>query len=224
MAKKAPGKRVRKRSRPAPSRKKSSTKKKLASARNTTQEPRDKRNGPKVGADDVKGSFFDLGVQYYAAARFGAAASLNPVSANLSHHAIECFLKGYLAGRGWTLDSLKKGLHHDLRKAWREFKKEASSTGLSRYDGTIRALYKYEHIRYPDAILQRGFQSAISFAKPKLPVGDPQRKEPVYELVIEDIDYLVLLLFRQSSRNARAFHLSDVGRAYLVRDNSTGLF
>jgi hypothetical protein len=40
--------------------------------------------------------FFSSAAQYYVAGRFGVFAALNPVAANLMHHAIEMYLKGAL--------------------------------------------------------------------------------------------------------------------------------
>lgn len=59
-----------------------------------------------------KESFFNIGTQYYIAARFSALSRLLPVSGNLFHHAIEMYFKGYLVTK-FALTDLKS-LGHRL--------------------------------------------------------------------------------------------------------------
>jgi hypothetical protein len=43
--------------------------------------------------------FFSSASQYYVAGRFAVFVALNPVAANLMHHAVEMYLKGARARR-----------------------------------------------------------------------------------------------------------------------------
>jgi hypothetical protein len=67
--------------------------------------------------------FFSSAAQYYVAGRFGVFAALNPVAANLMHHAIEMYLKGALLKlKTKTLKDLKDKFGHSLPKSWAAFK------------------------------------------------------------------------------------------------------
>ena len=101
--------------------------------------------------------FFDLGVQYYVIARFSAIAQLVPVSGNQYHHAVEMLLKAQLA-RTVSLKVLKQKCSHGLKRAWKDFKKLFPAEDLSPFDGLIRELDHFERIRYPDNVLNEGFE------------------------------------------------------------------
>src|SRR4051794_29649109 len=96
-------------------------------------------------------AFFSLGVQYYVAARFSAFARFSPVCGNLFHHAIEMFLKGYLASKRSLADL--KNLGHRLGSLWGHFKQDTGDCALARFDQTVTDLDAVESIRYPGRVL-----------------------------------------------------------------------
>jgi hypothetical protein len=67
--------------------------------------------------------YFDLGMQYYVAGRYSVFAGLAPVCGNLLHHAVEMFLKGYVAHRARPSLRRKK-FRHRLPELWQAFKAE----------------------------------------------------------------------------------------------------
>src|SRR5439155_16297211 len=99
--------------------------------------------------------------QYYIAARLAARGGLLPVHGNLFHHAVEMYLKAALVGTT-PVKQLKK-IGHGLEPLWSEFKKKAGDPALSRFDGAIAALDKFEDIRYPDEIVAKGMVVTIAW-------------------------------------------------------------
>src|SRR5882757_8871087 len=76
--------------------------------------------------------FFSSASQYYVAGRFAVHAGLNPVAANLMHHAVEMYLKGaLLKSKAKTLKELKDKFGHSLPKCWDAFKAQVNDPGLS---------------------------------------------------------------------------------------------
>jgi hypothetical protein len=195
-------------------------------------------------ADREKEAFFDLGFKYYVTARFSAFAYFAPVSGNLFHHAIEMFLKGYLAP-GKSLAQLKQA-GHKLASLWVSFKQEARDPALDRFDQTVSDLDQFESIRYPDRILSHGMRSFISIKHHHVDSGQsslspaskqqvvasgqswsfnpPQslpRPEPKYQIVVKEIDELVALIFDKASVN-REFYACSLpveAKQYLTKDN-----
>jgi hypothetical protein len=83
--------------------------------------------------------FVSNGCQYYIAARFGVFAGLDPVAANLMHHAVEQLLKGVLC-KTKSLNELWN-FYHQLPMIWPVFKEQVKvqpkDTTLDLYDGII---------------------------------------------------------------------------------------
>lgn len=174
----------------------------------------------------LKSEYFNIGTQYYLAARFLAFPPQAPVVGNLFHHAIEMYLKGHLSVK--LPESYLKGtLRHKLENIWREFKNDAPHPALARFDKTIAALHRFESIRYPEEIVKKGMLVKISFEKPPPEVrSGVRRKEPKYEAIISDIDELVAVIFEKSSVSPSyyAMSLSDEARACLTRWNKTKIW
>jgi hypothetical protein len=106
-------------------------------------------------AAEAEDLFFDLGMQYYMAARSAAVLTkLMPVCGNLYHHAVEMFLKAGLC-RKYSLDEVYK-FQHNLPKLWDAFKADFTSSALLQFDSVIPTLQKWHEIRYPDKLLQEG--------------------------------------------------------------------
>ena len=103
--------------------------------------------------------FLDRGMQYYIAGRFCALAQQFPVCANLLHHSLEMFLKGALC-RGHSKIQLQL-MGHNIWKAWVAFKHLHPDPRLNEFDGTVKALNKFERIRYPDQVLTKGMAGSF---------------------------------------------------------------
>jgi hypothetical protein len=162
--------------------------------------------------------FFDLGVQYYAAARFAAFAWLIPVSGNLFHHAIEMFLKGHLSSK-MTLRELLK-FQHRLKDLWLAYKVEVADNTLARFDQMIAEIDEFEDLRLPDRVLANGMSCIISIVHIHEPT-DTSRPEHQYQIVVKEIDVLVKVLFEKASLNPSFFShmLGDEAIEYLTKDN-----
>jgi hypothetical protein len=172
-----------------------------------------------------KESFFDLATQYYVVARFSAFAGLLLVCGNLFHHAIEMYLKGYLVSK-LTLAELK-ALGHRLQEIWNHCKTEIADAELDNFDQVISDLDKFESIRYPDQILSQGMITLINVKKQHRSAQSaiPKRPEPVHEIVVEEIDSLVKVIFQKSSINPEFFTnaLKPEAKTYLNKENEAPL-
>ena len=58
------------------------------------------------------------------------------------------YLKGYLSLQ--TTESERIRLGHSLKRIWRVFKQKVGDTVLTKYDTTIKALDRFESLRYPE--------------------------------------------------------------------------
>jgi hypothetical protein len=166
--------------------------------------------------------FFDIGTQYYVAARFSSFAWLAPVCGNLFHHAIEMYLKGHLSTK-LSLAELKK-LGHDLQAIWNHFKSDVSDAALDRFDPVIAELNKFESIRYPDQILTEGMRLSVEIEKPDSLTTSPiqTRPAPAFNLVVEEMNQLVMAIFQKASINPAFFtsRLNSEAVIYLERANT----
>jgi hypothetical protein len=144
--------------------------------------------------------FFKAAGQYYVAGRYSAFAGFIPVTGNLFHHAIEMFLKGGLSKTGMSLADLKK-LNHDLPDIWATFKDVCNGPNLNRFDPVITSLHRFEEIRYPDLIVQKGLTASIDI----LSQAGVNQPKATYELCVQDIDELVAQIFTTASANPWAF-------------------
>ncbi len=165
--------------------------------------------------------FWQLGVEYYASARFAVRGGLILVCGNLFHHAIEMFLKAWLSR---TLNNVQlRRLKHDLNKIWTKFKADFPDKNLDDFDDTIALLHKFERIRYPDRIVAEG--AIINIGLYPDPSGAPQgrRPEPHYEIVVPEIDRLVDRIFEICSRNKKFFGgvMNNFAREVISWENPT---
>jgi hypothetical protein len=85
--------------------------------------------------------------QYYATARFAMHAGCMPVMGILFHHTVEMLLKGGLAQKR-KLPELEAMRHRLKKKIWPAFKEDFPDRNLSRHDGTISRLDKFDAIRF----------------------------------------------------------------------------
>jgi hypothetical protein len=159
---------------------------------------------------------FQLATQYYASGRFAALSGILPVSGNLLHHAIEMYLKGALAP-ALELEAMRK-LRHNLQQIWMRAKQTFPGSNLSRFDTAIDRLDPFERLRYPDTVLQEGAQMRITRLRSEwIPAtANPGRTEPVYDLVLEDVDELVKVIFSVANLNPAFFSSGLNPRALAV--------
>ena len=166
--------------------------------------------------------FVETATQYYIAGRFSAIHHLFPVSGNLLHHAVEMYLKGLLAKK-YTLKELK-GFRHNLFKPWEETEKIFTDSDLSQFDSVIDKLHRFERIRYPDNLIVEGMSGQFArFRNDFVKSGDGNNPTtPVYNLVMEEIDDLVKVIFQLSKMNPLFYFegLSDEARHFLLLHNA----
>jgi|SRR5882762_17511 len=172
---------------------------------------------------DIDSYYFNLATQYYVTARWATFTISGTVAGNLFHHAVELYLKGDLS-RSLPRNQLTI-FGHNLNRLWKAYKRKYSAVDLSRFDNCIRALQKFETIRYPDSIAKRGIFFAIPVARPQPPLvfslAGGATMPPTYSVVVNDIDQLIGTLFAVSSLNPD-FYLAPLGmegRAVLRHDN-----
>ena len=147
---------------------------------------------------------FQLATQYYASGRFAALSGMLPVCGNLLHHAIEMYLKGALA-KTLNLNELR-GLNHNLMQIWDRTKQTYSNANLASFDDAIARLNLFERLRYPDAVLREGAQMRLTRLRSEwLPMPNAARPEPDYDLVLEEVDDLVSVIFRVANLNPEFF-------------------
>lgn len=170
---------------------------------------------------NIDGHYFDLATQYYVTARWATFAGSGTVAGNLFHHAVELYLKGDLSRSVSRRHLTKYG--HNLRRLWKVYKQKHSASALSGFDSCIKDLHKFETIRYPDAIAEKGMFFAIPVSRPQPPLGFrvAGSTPPTYFVVVNDIDQLIRILFTTSSLNPDFFFakLGTEGKAVLYRDN-----
>lgn len=182
-------------------------------------------NIPPPDHDRTDEELFKAGTQYYVAARFGAFAGISPVTGNLFHHAIELYLKGALANRGWDLDTMRSQFGHRLPELWARVKSELSEHDLDRFDQTIEELHRHEHIRYPDFLITEGMVSWIQFTRHSVEISTPLTPElPRYVVVVDEIDELTRVILEMSGLNPAFFSasmVSSTAKDYFWRDNKS---
>jgi hypothetical protein len=175
--------------------------------------------------DSAVHEFFSNGCQYYIAGRYGAFAGLNTVVGNLLHHAIEHFLKGVLA-KTKSLKELKK-LLHNLPAIWDAFKAQVNDPTLARFDDVISRLHKFEDLRYPDPN-EPGMLCHIELTKARaaevaaMIASTPTSTLPQYDLILEETDELVAVIFAAASLEPKAYFgaaFRPPAWEYIVKDN-----
>jgi hypothetical protein len=144
--------------------------------------------------------------QYYATARFAMHAGCMPVMGILFHHTVEMLLKGGLAQKR-RLPELEAMRHRLKKKIWPAFKEDFPNRNLSRHDGTISRLDKFDAIRYPDEILRHGMGGRAEWRGPVTEVISYGRMPTVrqYAVVVSDIDDLVAEVFEIGGWNPGVF-------------------
>jgi hypothetical protein len=127
-------------------------------------------------------------------------AGLVPVYGNLLHHAVEHYLKAALAK---TMSPEKlKSRGHKLKRLWQDFRASGpgAADSLSRFDSTIRALDRFERVRYPDRPAKNGMVAStmgpgLGGATMLLGGSAPRaqgKQLPKYEVSVAEVDRLVI--------------------------------
>ena len=153
----------------------------------------------------ISDAFLILGTQYFANARFSATSfpSVIPICGNLYHHAIEMFLKGYLAKFTSSLELKKIG--HSLLKLWNITKDKSNDKDLSTFDLVISNLDRFEEIRYPDSIVDNGMMVGVSDGFGPDLIDQFSDEKPRYKLRIQELDNLVKKIFDLVSVNPSVY-------------------
>lgn len=144
---------------------------------------------------------------YYIAGRMAARARLIHAFGNLLHHAVEMYLKAALIGTV-SLTELRAKYGHDIQKLWLRYKTKEADQSLDRFDATIRAVDKFEGIRYPDMVRHTAFMTSIIW-RARYPTKSYRSKRSArYEIIVSDVDRLVVEILKRVPLNPK--HLLDV--------------
>jgi hypothetical protein len=113
-----------------------------------------------------------------------------------------------------------RAVGHSLRALWSEFKSHIG--GDNAVDGAIAALDRFERLRYPDKMLREGMTGTFTvFRGQQVIVSGPGELPPRYDLVLEDVDSLMKMLFEKGRANPQFYiqRLRPDAITYLSRDN-----
>jgi hypothetical protein len=137
------------------------------------------------------------------------------------------FLKSRLSQRYSLKELGQPRFGHKLPALWEAFKLEFLGAGLERFDDTIATLDRFEKVRYPDETLDKGAQILVEWNLPASDPGSAPRStllEPMYKIIVTDIDHLVAKIFEVCSRNPAFFTcgLNEYARDAITRDNPVG--
>ena len=177
-----------------------------------------------VPTPNVDETYFRLATEYYVAARASWSSGGTTVVGNLLHHAIELYLKGNLALE--ESPARLRGYGHDLKRLWKAYKKKHSAKSLSAFDRTIKDVQKFEDIRYPDAISNKGMFYNLPLTRPPTAfnnVATSGRTPPTYFLALDEVDALVKTVLESASVDPEfEFRLlTEEGRTALHRYNTS---
>lgn len=173
-------------------------------------------------AEDVsrREQYFSLATQYYATARAGFFVGAGMVLGNVLHRAIEFYLKGDLCGDLSPREL--KDHHHNLPSLWDAFKTRHAEAKLSKHDRCVRALNRFEEIRYPDRSAKGAVFFAIPLAHPQPPIKACSRAKgspAIYTVAVNDVDWLVRAIFDATSSTEGYFGFPPEMKSIIYRDN-----
>ena len=136
-------------------------------------------------------------------------------------------LKGELSKRV-PLDELKAKFGHKLPRIWAAYKALFPSEDLTEFDPMIAAIEKFESIRYPDEIVDRGAIITLGFGRdaPVLyPETESDRPEPKFQIGLGDLDAFFARCFPLCRLNPQAYFLflSSYGRSALEEGNDKSI-
>ena len=168
--------------------------------------------------------FLERGMEYYVAGRFSALPGRSiVVSGNIMHHAVEMLLKGALCKAQNHSQQQIRGMGHNLKRAWKAFKRAFPDPRLNRFDSAVKDLNKFEDLRYPDKLLSTGMTGMLILKRAHLAQTNVTSTKgptlPQYAYVIEDVDELVKLIFEVGSINPQFFQVPTRALEVLREEN-----
>jgi hypothetical protein len=149
---------------------------------------------PPGQADRDRLNYGTLATQYYLLGRSGYQLGCFPVAGNLFHHAVELYLKEDIR-QFYSRAELKRRFSHDLKRLWKEFKRRQATQALSNHDECVSALHRFERIRYPDAMTDKGMMGTIALRRSKpgerLVTMSGGPSVPEYAIAVNEVDHLI---------------------------------
>jgi hypothetical protein len=163
-------------------------------------------------------------MDYYVAGRFSALTGKSIiVSGNILHHAIEMLLKGALCMKRSHSRQQIRSMGHNLKRAWKAFKKTFPDPRLNALDSAVKDLNKFEDLRYPDKLMSSGMEGMFILKREHVkdsyvsaPKGSMLSK---YSYIMEDVDELVKLIFEVGGINPKFFPLYSDALTILQKEN-----
>jgi hypothetical protein len=183
---------------------------------------------PSIDVDTLRERFIEYGLQYYVAGRSAVASGLNPVAANILHHAVEMFLKAGLCAHT-TEDDRRYELKHDLPKIWQAFRTQYDPEGkLARFDECVKGLHRYEDIRYPEGMMKLSVVAMrTQFGGAPLVTGDSTMLKGTtpkdFRLNMNEIDTLVRAICDAAGITIMGHLIAtyrEPGKTYLKKENA----
>lgn len=170
----------------------------------------------------ASGYFFKNAIEYYAAARFAVVSRLTSISGVLFHHAVERLLKGKLADN-CSSKELSKDYRHDLVKTWNKFKTLFPQDELASFDDIIADLDRFESIRYPDSMVEKGAVVTVAWAGNKLPGRQWLNDGQHYRFSMDELDRLVARIIELCSNEplTKILGLSDDAKRFVEMHNES---
>jgi hypothetical protein len=163
--------------------------------------------------------FFHMGLDYYICGRFSLQGQLLDAAGNNYHHAIELYLKGYLAFKQKVpLEELKKKFGHNLVKLWERFRTHETAPQWEPFKDTVEQLNRFEELRYPRDVAEgpAGVENTKAFSPS---FRSPKLNPKMYQLGRHEIDHLVVGFYAIVAWTPQGGHLTVAGRQALVFEN-----
>jgi hypothetical protein len=158
----------------------------------------------KIGRNEkLRDAYLILGSEYFAIARYAAAEFYMPICATMFHHAIELLIKGYLINSHSSKEL--KYIGHKLCDLWNMFKIETKENSLIRYQSTITNLDRTENLRYPDAMVDNGFELHVGLGYQEPIIIPENEKLPKYFITVNDIDEIANAIFTACAVNPKLY-------------------
>jgi len=112
---------------------------------------------------------------------------------------------------------------HNLKRAWKAFKKTCPDPRLNVLDSAVKDLNKFEDLRYPDKLMSSGMVGMFILKREHVKdteVSDPKGSVlPKYAYIMEDVDELVKLIFEVGGINPKFFPVYTDALTILQKDN-----
>jgi hypothetical protein len=182
----------------------------------------------------------EYGMQYYVAGRYGIMNQFSPTPANQLHHAVEFFLKSFLAKKDSWATILRYGYSpnaknkkrggyygHDIRKLWRAYRRRNRDPALAVHDDVVRRLHRFEEVRYPVDLVTRGGMFCLSRYETTAPKRNRKSRvasDRYFFISLPEVDRLCKLLLDSCGYNGHLLSRlaqQPEARRHYRRDNSS---